>query len=82
MRIELNREKKIMLLQALQRGYIEDDEVRGWLSYDTATAEEIESELDRLTKATHPDTCKRVQRLGLCLYCKHPPSPMSDRASR
>ena len=71
MRIELNREKKITLLQALQRGYIEDDELRGWLSYDTATADEIERELDRLMKAQHPADCHRLQRLGLCLYCKH-----------
>ena len=71
MRIIIDREKKITLLQALQRGYIEDDELRGWLSYNTATAEELERELDRLTKIQHPDTCKRVQRLGLCLYCNH-----------
>lgn len=74
MRLELDREKKITLLQALQRGYIEDVELRDWLSCNTATDEEIEIELDRLTKATHPDTCKRVQRLGLCLYCKQKPN--------
>lgn len=70
MRIELDREKKITLLQALQRGYLEREDIEPWFSVGTMPLEEIEGELDRLTKSTHPDTCNRVKRLGLCECCK------------
>lgn len=66
MRIKLDREKKITLLKALQVGYIEDVTIRGWITHSDTPREEIEQELDRLTKIQHPDTCKRLKRLGLC----------------
>lgn len=70
MKIELDREKKITLLQALRRGFIEDSELLHWFDYSTEKLDEIQEELDRLTKLTHPETCKRLQRLNMCLCCK------------
>lgn len=66
MRIKLDREKKITLLKALKEGFIDDREIRAWLTFSDTPREEIERELDRLTKIQHPDTCNRLKRLGLC----------------
>ena len=66
MRIELDRQKKLTLLQALQAGYIDDAAIREWLTSSDTPRAEIERELDRLVRLSHPDNCNRLKRLGLC----------------
>lgn len=71
MKIELDKEKKLILIQALQQGYIESEILTEWNSPHNMPIEEIDRELERLTRILHPDDCNRIKRLGLCEYCKN-----------
>lgn len=72
MKIELDREKRIVLLQALRDGYFDTD-----LFFDEGSAKpvkymdeaEIEAEITRIERSNYPNTCNRLKRVGLCLEC-------------
>lgn len=68
MKIELDREKKIILLLALKEGYIDDYIISDWISIKNMTMEEIEAEMECLERLLHPDGCNRFKRMGLCQY--------------
>lgn len=54
MRIELDREKKLVLLQALKDGYIDSNTIMDWADsrLSNMTDDEIEKELERLRVCT------------------------------
>ena len=72
MKIELDREKRIVLLQALRDGYFDTDRF-----FDEGSAkpvkfmaeDEIEAEITRIDRLNYPGTCQRLKRAGLCLEC-------------
>ena len=72
MRIELDREKRIALLQALRDGYFDTDSF-----FDEGNGkpvkfmgeDEIEAEITRLDRINYPGTCQRLKQAGLCLDC-------------
>ena len=66
MEIQINREKRLLLLKWLKQGYIDALELSQLQKDNQMTADEIESELDRLAKWTYNEDCQRLQRLGLC----------------
>lgn len=66
MEIQINREKRLLLLKWLKQGYIDALELSQLQKDNQMTADEIESELDRLAKFMHNEDCQRLQRLGLC----------------
>ena len=70
MKIELNREKKLILLKALNNGFVESEEIEPWFSVHNMTIEEIDNEIDRLEKSLFPGPCERRKKLGLCEFCK------------
>ena len=63
--IILDREKKIKLLEALRRGYIERDEVHELFPLDMSD-EELQAEIERLWKVEHEEICAFFQSCGLC----------------
>lgn len=68
MEIQIDRDKKLLLLRWLKQGYIDSFELSE-LQRDNdnqITVEEIERELDRLTRVMGDEECMRLQRLGLC----------------
>ena len=69
MRVQLDREKKIVLIQALKRGYIDSNDVDEWFDTSDLPIEELEKELTRLQRIFYPDTCRRLKREGLCVDC-------------
>lgn len=69
MRVQLDRAKKIVLIQALKRGYIDSNDVGEWFDTSGLSTEELERELTRLQRIMYPDTCKRLKREGLCVDC-------------
>lgn len=70
MRIELDTDKKRVLLMALKNGYIDSEALDGWATPKGLTDEQLETELDSLAKSMHPKGCERLKRLGLCELCK------------
>lgn len=72
MRIELDREKRIVLLQALRDGYFDTDSF-----FDDGNGkpvkfmgeDEIEAEITRIDRLNYPGTCQRLKQAGLCLEC-------------
>lgn len=70
MKIELNREKKLILLKALNNGFVESGEIEPWFDLSEMTVDEINAEIDRLEKSLYPEPCQRRKELGLCEFCK------------
>ena len=70
MKIVLDREKKLILLNALKKGTIESEEIEPWFSLHDWSIEEIYNEIDRLEKSLYPEPCQRRKELGLCEFCK------------
>lgn len=66
MEIVIDREKRITLLRWLKRGVIDSEELDKINGLKDLTTEEMESELDRLTKCYHKEQCERIRRLGYC----------------
>lgn len=66
--IKLDREKKIILLQALQRGTIESEVLQGWHSDGVAemTDEELKEQICKIDFSLYPDNCKNRIANGLC----------------
>ena len=66
--IDIDREKKLMLLDWLRKGVIDADQLNELNSkaVQKLTREEIEAELDRLTAWNHDEECERLKRLGYC----------------
>lgn len=69
-KIILDRDKKIGLLNALRRGYIERDELQKLFPLDM-TIEEINTELETLWERDRETICESLKRRGLC-DCKAP----------
>ncbi len=72
MKIELDREKKLVLLQALKDGYIESGvlfNLQNGLKTDLAdkTDDELKQELLELERKLYPLTCEMLRGAGLCL---------------
>lgn len=80
MEIALDREKRLTLLRWLKRGAIDRRELSDLATEadKSMTAEELESELDRLTMLQGGEECQRLQRLGFCKYGK----PMTQAEAR
>lgn len=64
--IDIDREKKWMLLDWLKKGIIDVDELYELSSKANLKREEIEAELDRLAPWIHDKQCERLKRLGYC----------------
>ena len=69
MEIKLDREKRVILLKALNQGSIDSYILNQWIDHaaDTMTIEEVEAEITRLEKMDYPDNCRRRQKIGHCL---------------
>lgn len=68
--IQLNREKKMLLLKWLKQGYLEDLELSMLKQTEKVTRSELERQLERLTKLNGAIECARLRRLGECyLQC-------------
>ncbi len=69
MEIKLDREKRVILLKALNQGSIDSYILNQWIDHaaDTMTNDEIEAEITRLEKFDYPRDCERRQKAGLCL---------------
>lgn len=69
MEIKLDREKRVVLLKALNQGSIDSYILNQWIDHaaDTMTIEEVEAEITRLEKMDYPTDCERRQKAGLCL---------------
>lgn len=84
MRIELDREKRIALLQALRDGYFDTDSF-----FDEGNGkpvkfmgeDEIEAEITRLDRLNYPATCQRLKQAGLCLDCNQASSAKVSRTT-
>lgn len=70
MEIQIDREKKIILLRWLKRGVIDSGELDKLNGLKDLTDEEIEAELDRLAAICHDEQCERLKRLGYCIKTK------------
>lgn len=70
MEIQIDRERRLLLLKWLKQGYIDSWEIGKLDNLKDLTREEIETELDRLAACMHDEECERLQRLGYCPYCK------------
>lgn len=68
MEIQINREKRLLLLKWLKQGFIEWVELSMLYHNNSMTREEIEKELDYLAKVNDGKGCERYKRLGLCKY--------------
>lgn len=66
MEIQIDRDKKLLLLRWLKQGYIDSMELNELQRDNQITIEEIERELDRLTRVMGDEECMRLQRLGFC----------------
>lgn len=69
MEIKLDREKRVILLKALNRGSIDSYILNQWIDHaaDTMTLDEINAEIDRIEGMDYPDNCRRRQKIGHCL---------------
>lgn len=69
MEIKLDREKRVILLKALNQGSIDSYILNQWIDHadDTMTLDEINAEIDRLEGIDYPDNCRRRQKIGHCL---------------
>ena len=69
MEIKLDREKRVILLKALNQGSIDSDILNQWIDHaaDTMTLDEINAEIDRIEGMDYPDNCRRRQKIGHCL---------------
>lgn len=67
--MQLDRNKKIVLMKALSDGFIDDEAIKGWFECGLLTDEAIEEELTRVETAMYPKTCQRLKRAGLCVDC-------------
>ncbi len=69
MEIKLDREKRVILLKALNQGSIESRVLEDWIDHETdnMTLEEITAEIDRLEGMDYPENCRRRQKIGHCL---------------
>ncbi|MBO4597467.1 MAG: hypothetical protein J5676_06270 [Bacteroidaceae bacterium] len=73
MKYKLTRDDKIILLNALKSGEIEEHILWEWghNAMHQATEEEINEEIDKIYKIDNGERCcKRMQRLGFCPYVK------------
>ena len=70
MRIELDRQAKRVLLQALKDGYIESGQLKqlesGKADELSKSDEDLERELLELERKLYPETCLLLQRAGMC----------------
>ncbi len=65
--IPIDRQKRIILLNWLKQGSIDNAEYSSLLDVEQKrTREEIIADLDRLTISNGLETCRRCQRLNLC----------------
>ncbi len=69
MEIKLDREKRVILLKALNHGSIDSYILNQWIDHaaDTMTLDEINAEIDRIEGMDYPDNCRRRQKIGHCL---------------
>lgn len=69
MEIKLDREKRVILLKALNQGSIDSYILIQWIDHadDTMTLDEINAEIDRIEGMDYPDNCRRRQKIGHCL---------------
>lgn len=69
MEIKLDREKRVILLKALNQGCIDSYILNQWIDHaaDTMTLNEINAEIDRIEGMDYPDNCRRRQKTGHCL---------------
>ena len=68
--IKLDKQKKIVLLQALQRGEVDTATLRQWCddSLSTMTDEELELQICELDRKL--DRCDILKKHGYCQYVK------------
>ena len=82
--IKIDRNKRIMLLQWLKRGYIDGVQLSNLydgIKYQDWSDEEIEAELVRIIKAdTEGENCALIRRLGRCCHegWRPPHNPFGD----
>lgn len=71
MEIKLDREKRVVLLKAINQGSIDSYILNQWIDHaaDNMTIEEINAEIVRLERFEKNDqsTCRLFQAAGLCL---------------
>ena len=66
MEIVIDREKRLTLLRWLKRGVIDSDELDNLSGVKSLTDEELQRELDNVTRQCHDQECERIKRLGYC----------------
>lgn len=84
MKIELDREKRIVLLQALRDGYFDTERFFDEGSAKPVkfmTEDEIEAEITRIDRLNYPGTCQRLKQAGLCLDCNQASSAKVSRTT-
>lgn len=71
MEIKLNKERKITLLQALQKGELNPVDVCKWFaeSADVMADADLMFELDTIKRAFSADLRKRIKQLAVCATC-------------
>ena len=71
MEIKLNKERKITLLQALQKGELNPVDVCKWFaeSADIMSDADLMFELDTIKRAFSADLRKRIKQLAVCATC-------------
>lgn len=79
MKIELDKEKKIVLLKALKNGYIELEDIENWCDVSSLTESEILKEVNKKIKEnTYQYTCRTLKELGLCFSSNMDLSILTD----
>lgn len=74
MRIDLDKDTRVMLLHAVKDGSIESGDLKRILNGHGISPyyskDEVLQELERLYMLNHADVCERLRRLGLCELCR------------